>query len=161
MDMIRLRKAQEDRQAALDYINANPGALGPNITAALGWKAASGAGRLEHIVMSLGELRREPAEFVRVNCNGVAQKQQSFAYYALVKTTKSAEEVFESIRGTKPKSGKTSKAKAEPEKARAFKPAKWTKRGFRNTQEGRPCTPSCGGQGATINHAHSADAWGL
>lgn len=76
--MTRFEKAEAMRQAALDYINANPGVLAPQLMDELKWDKHVGAGRLADMT-DTGELSR-------------VKSGHTYAYKALVTKTRSASE---------------------------------------------------------------------
>lgn len=85
--MNRHERAEEFRQAALDYIIAHPGALGPEIAAALGWTLALAAGRLTTMARR-GEVRRSKVT------HGMTW---TYTYTAAVSKTKSAHAVYSAL----------------------------------------------------------------
>jgi len=126
----RLQAAEEMRQQALDYINANPGQLCPVIVSALGWKTHSGLGRLRRMVEG-GELHRVPAIQTLVDDNGVEFHQRTHAYTALVKTTRSADSV-DAIRDGK---------YASVERAPKTTQCKWVNGRYINNKQDRDAKP--------------------
>ena len=73
-NLSRAREAMERRQEALDYINANPGAYGPEISEWFGWGKTTSAGRLADMVVA-GELTRTPAIYKK--------STRTYRYFAL------------------------------------------------------------------------------
>lgn len=140
----RYTKAAALRQAALDYIIANPGTTGPEILTALGWditKAGKsvGADRLRDMA-DQGELSRTKAVKVRINAKGHRVEIQTFAYTALVTKTRSAAEVLIGLSENLASLVKPSQVRAERYERCVPKP------GVRN--ENRRPIPNQGGQGA-------------
>lgn len=85
--MNRHERAEEYRQAALDYIIAHPGALGPEIAAALGWPLALAAGRLTTMARR-GEVRRSKVTH---------RMTWTYSYTAAVSKTKSAHAIYSAL----------------------------------------------------------------
>lgn len=131
MNIDQLKAAQRMRQDALDYVNAHPGASGPDIIRALEWDRNSGSGRLMAMVTN-GELARQPMVIQTMTKSGHLHQYCSYAYTALVKVTKPAEAVMEEIR----ESGRTL---GHSPKTRKNSPVigKWTDRGYINTADDR------------------------
>lgn len=89
--MTRNDIAELKRQAILDYVNANPGATTPQIIAAIG----SGNGFTDRLrtMVEMGELARVPVVYIGPRGDGFKAKAHTYAYTALVKTTKTAADV--------------------------------------------------------------------
>lgn len=85
--MNRHERSEEFRQAALDYISEHPGALGPDVAAALGWTVALAAGRLTTMARR-GEVCRSKVT------RGMTW---TYAYTAAVSKTKSAHAVYSAL----------------------------------------------------------------
>lgn len=138
----RYAEGQRNRQAALDYINRNQGAKGPDIFSALGWDKVTGATRLAKMTVN-GELSREKCVYQGVNVFGQPYAMTTYAYTARVKRTRGADEVAASIaanlraEGDRTREKSARKVKAKP---------KWL---TRNTDPDRPAIPRQGGQGAS------------
>ena len=128
----RYMEGQQNRQAILDYVNAHPGAFGPEIQDALGIDKSTGAGRLQRMTNS-GELRREREIYEGIDRDGNQYKNLSFRYWALVKTTRSQQDVAITLAANV-----RAKEKPEPEDKRA---QKWIGGSFRNTKHDRGVTP--------------------
>lgn len=109
----RFQLGAELRQLALDYINANPGAAGPEIIAALGWNKQSGVTRLQDMCVS-GELRRSPISYELINVRGHKQVQRSFAYWAVCEKTRSASEVVECVASNLHRRSTVASSKSKP-----------------------------------------------
>lgn len=88
----RYEEGARNRQAALDYINAHPGAKAPDIIKALGWDKIGGSARLQKMA-DAEELSRVTAWYDGVNSAGYRYCQKTFAYTALVIKTRQAEAV--------------------------------------------------------------------
>ena len=84
----RFTQAAIDRQAALDYIIANPGASAPDIVAAMGVSRTVGAGRLIDMV-GHGEIARTPTTIQIINKHGHKVTLHTYAYTALVTKARS------------------------------------------------------------------------
>lgn len=95
--MNRYELAESRRQAALDYIIANPGAKAPQIIAALEWHPVSGSDRLSDMT-DKGELSRVPASCRAAKLGGFTQMVKTYAYTALVTKTRSAANTTKDIR---------------------------------------------------------------
>jgi hypothetical protein len=135
-NLARAREAMERRQEALDYINEQPGAYGPEIAEWFGWGKSTCAGRLSDMVAA-GELTRTPALYKK----GI----KTFRYFAL-KTVTSQPEVL------RPKALEDRK-RAEVRKAM---PPKKSRPGvIRNDDPDRPPIRGQGGQG-NVRH----NSWG-
>lgn len=107
----RYEKAAIRRQAAIDYITAYPGALAPEIIAALGWKKCSGASRLADMT-DRGELARTQTLYRANNANGKGSAVTTYAYTVCTGKTKSACEVMEVVAANLD----SNKTKTRPEK---------------------------------------------
>lgn len=129
--MNRYELAESRRQAALNHINANPGALGPEIIAALGWDKVSGADRLGDMA-DRGELSRVPAITRITKASGYTTTVSTYAYTALVTKTKSADETRRDV-------------SANLKAAKATRSVVSHPRSFRD--ENRPPIRNQGGQG--------------
>ena len=92
----RYEEGARNRQAILDYVNANPGKMGPEIIKALGLDKVTGADRLGTMYRR-GELDREKATFCGINSAGKRFCMGTFAYTALVKTTMGADEMLNRV----------------------------------------------------------------
>lgn len=93
----RFTKPAEERQAALDYIIANPNVYGPEIIAAMGFgetkdSKSVGADRLRDMV-NHGEIERTPALMSIVNKNGHKAQLRTHTYIALVSKARTAADV--------------------------------------------------------------------
>lgn len=98
----RFTQAAIDRQNVLDYINANPGARGPEITAAMGWNKSPrlkciGADRLRDMTFN-GELSRTPVSMEIINKHGHPGVLNTYAYTALKTVTRSEADVRKSLK---------------------------------------------------------------
>lgn len=89
----RYTQAEEYRQKALDYITANPGALAPDIAAAIKLHKSTSADMLREMAEA-GEVERAPITTRRVNSRGVNAALRTYAYRALVTKTRTAAEVI-------------------------------------------------------------------
>lgn len=92
----RFTKAAEERQAALDYIIANPGASGPDVVTAMGLhKTANsksmGADRLRDME-NYGEVSRSPVTITIINKQGFPAKLRTYAYTALKTKTRTEDD---------------------------------------------------------------------
>lgn len=113
----RFTQAAIERQAALDYIIANPGAYGPDVVAAMGLREAKsrGALRLSDMVEH-GEVSREPVTIQIINKNGHKAPLCTYAYTALV--TKPRDESDMRKRMTENFGGTKEVVKAAPDRMR-------------------------------------------
>ena len=102
----RFTQAAIDRQTALDYIIANPGAYAPDIVAAMGLQDAKSVGalRLSNMVAN-GEVSRKSVTIEIINKNGHKAKLNTYAYTALTSKTRSEADtkkrLTENLGGTK------------------------------------------------------------
>ena len=98
----RLAQAAAHRQAALDYINANPGVTSTKIIKALNWPAAAGADRLATMCggaknRGQAELSREPVVLMARNSCGYVVPVNTYSYTALTTKTKGADKVSRDV----------------------------------------------------------------
>lgn len=93
MNTGRYEESARNRQAILDYLNANPGKMGPEIIKALGLDKVVGSDRLGKMYRR-GELSREKAMYCGVNSAGKNFCMGTFAYTARVIKTAGADEVL-------------------------------------------------------------------
>ena len=86
----RYLEGELNRQKVLDYLNEHPGAMAPEINKALGFKQDTGSNILMRMTVNFHELTREKRLYFVTNSKGQRQSYTTFAYYPLVKTTKTA-----------------------------------------------------------------------
>lgn len=89
--MNRYERAELIRQAAIDYLIANPGTKAPQIIAALKWHPVTGADRLADMT-DRGELSRVAALH-----RAGRQMVKTYAYTALVTKTRSAAKTVKDV----------------------------------------------------------------
>lgn len=131
----RYLEGQRNRQAILDHVNQNPGAYGPEILAALGVDAVTGAGRLQRMTHA-GELQRVKSVYISTNCEGFTYKAPSYRYWALVKETRSQQDVAKTIY----LNIKRQKQEKQPEPLDK-NAQRWIGGSFKNTRSDRPAVP--------------------
>lgn len=112
----RFTKAAIDRQTALDYIIANPGAYGPEIVAFMGWHKSVGADRLRDMA-DHGEIERTKAVMWAKNVKGHKAAIHTHTYIALVTKARSAADVIANLA----KNLGNTKAK-RPDRYKTFEP---------------------------------------
>lgn len=88
----RFTQAAIDRQTALDYIIAHPGATAPEIVAAMGWQKSMGADRLRDMT-DHGELTRRSVITEIINKHGFPARLRTYAYTAFVTKTRTEADV--------------------------------------------------------------------
>lgn len=134
--MTRYELAEEKRQAALDYINANPGANAPQIIAAMKAIYRTDGGitdRLREMTLA-GELQREKVVSRVKRADGFGTNLITYVYTALVEKTRAASE----IRAQATDKLKTSHANNRKQRAKLVKS---------HRDENRRPIPNQGGQG--------------
>ena len=93
----RYLEGELNRQKVLDYLNEHPGSIAPEINKALGLKQDTGANILMRMTNNFKEVRRENRIIFIINSKGHRQSYSTFAYWALVKTTRTSYAVRKSL----------------------------------------------------------------
>jgi hypothetical protein len=141
----RFADGERSRQKALNYIIANPGAVGPQISAAMGWRNDVTTPRLTRM-MDNGDVERELTQYSYRNERGGLVNITTYAYTALRTKTRAAEEMrevmVENMLGTK-------RAQAINTMREGLQPGV-----IRNIDPDRKPIPNQGGQGATRRMVH-------
>lgn len=130
-----LTQAQNRRQAAIDYLIKNPGAIATDVINHVGWKGSTGSSILCEMARDF-ELRREPTE-VMVNNHA----KLTYMYWAIVEKTRSAESHMDKIT-------KSARMKRPPPPPRSDKHNKWVGGVYRNDPGDREPIKNQRGQGA-------------
>lgn len=133
----RYIEGARNRQQILDYLNANPGKMAPEIIKDLGLDKIVGSDRLGKMYHR-GELSREKAMYCGVNSAGKNFCMGTFAYTAKVTKTVGADEMLTRIAENLSSDGEASKPKKKSL-------PKWL---TRNDNPDRKPLQNQGGQGA-------------
>lgn len=136
----RYVEGAQNRQKALDYINAHPNQTGPEIIEALGWDKVGGSDRLGKMYLAR-ELDRELCQHSGINANGKKFNITTYRYTARVTKTRGADEVLKTMAENLKSDGQKAREKAAKAKTR---PALVSG----PTNPDRKPIPNQGGQGA-------------
>lgn len=90
----RFFAGERNRQKALNFIIANPGCVGPQISAAMGWRNDVTTPRLTRM-MDDGDVSRELVQYSYRNQTGGFVNVTSYSYTALREKTRPADEMRE------------------------------------------------------------------
>lgn len=128
----RYMEGQARRQAALDYLNAQPNrcALATDIISALGWEKVGGAARLGKMVAQ-GELEREQVKYRKNGAN-----ISTYRYRALLVKTRDAADVVSKI------------VKSQKDRPPEAKPVNLGLKRYVHDNQNRPAIRGQGGQGS-------------
>lgn len=149
----RYIEGARNRQAALDYINANPGQMAPDIIRALGWDKIGGSDRLGKMYIAR-ELDRERCVYTGVNEQGRKFNMTTYRYTARVQKTRGADEIAYSI---------AANLRADGEKKREYEAKKKKKPVWltTNTDPERPPIRKQGGQGSGRQRVYVGSTAGM